>query len=351
MDEFRFHLEQQKVRAPEFASGHAPGDWLNTERPLSLGGLRGQAVLIDIWDYTCINCLRTLPYVKSWHERYAPLGLMVIGLHTPEFTFGRERLQVELAVRELDVRYLVLLDNEFKTWHAYDNRFWPARYLIDHEGYIRYLSYGEGNYQEFERAIQTVLREIDANVTLPPLMPLLREEDQPEVALNRSTPELRTGLHRGALGNPEGYAGGVPILYRLPTKRINGAFYAAGAWQASDEYLAYKGTSEGIIRLPYEATEVNAVLSPHHDTVERYLHPEAVAVEVWQDDEPLGDERRGADLSAEGRLLVSRPRVYNLIRNPGFEQHELMLRVNTPGFALYAFSFVGGVRGQAQGLS
>lgn len=340
MDEFPFN--QRKVRAPEFASGHSPADWINSERPLRLADLRGRAVLLDIWDYTCLNCLRTLPYIRAWHEHYAPFGLVVIGLHTPEFTFGRERTQVELAARELDVRYPVLLDNEFKTWHAYDNRFWPARYLIDHEGYIRYLSYGEGNYLEFERAIQSVLREIDSNVALPPIMPLLREEDEPEAILNLPTPELRTGLHRGALGNPEGYAGGVPILYRLPTRRVNGAFYAAGAWKANDEYLAYQGKSEGIIQLPYEATEVNAVLSPHFDTVERILHPEAVAVEIWQDDRPLGEERRGFDLTEDGRVLVSRPRIYNLIRNPGFERHELTMRVKTTGFALYAFSFVGG---------
>lgn len=344
MDDFRLHREQGAVPAPEFASGQTPVDWLNTERPLSLKSLRGRAVLLDIWDYTCVNCLRSLPYLRRWHERYAAHGLTVIGLHTPEFAFGRERLQVELAVRELNIDYPVLLDNEFKTWHAYDNRFWPARYLIDHEGVIRYQRYGEGGYQAFERAIQAVLRERDSNVTLPPIMPLLREEDQPEVALNRPTPELRAGLHRGALGNPEGYAGGVPILYCLPELRVNGAFYASGAWQASDEYFAYKGTSEGIIHLQYEAAEVNAVLSPHHDTVERYLHPEAVTVEIWQDDLPLSDEYRGADLTEEGRVLVSRPRLYNLIRNRGFEPHALTLRVSQPGFALYAFSFVGGVR-------
>lgn len=345
MEEFPFN--QRKIRAPEFASGGSPSEWLNTDRPLELAALRGRAVLLDIWDYTCLNSLRTLPYVRAWHERYAALGLTVIGLHTPEFTFGRERAQVEQATRELNVYYPVLLDNDFRTWHAYDNRFWPARYLIDRDGYIRYLGYGEENYQEFERAIQSVLREINPDAALPPVMPPLREEDYPDVALNRATPELRTGLHRGALGNPEGYAGGVPILYRLPTRRVNGAFYVAGAWLANDEFLAYKGTSEGIIQLPYEATEVNAVLSPHHDSVERFLHPEAVSVEIWQDDLPLTQERRGYDLTEDGRVLVSRPRVYNLIRNPGFERHELMLRVKTPGFALYAFSFVAGPRPQA----
>jgi thiol-disulfide isomerase/thioredoxin len=348
VDEFSFDLHpEHKVRAPEFGGGRSPSDWINSDHPLQLTALRGKAVLLDIWDYTCLNCLRTLPYIRAWHERYAAHGLVVIGLHTPEFTFGRERTQIELATRELNVRYPVLLDNEFRTWKAYDNRFWPARYLIDHEGYIRFLGYGEGNYQEFERAIQSVLREIDPDAALPPLMPTLRDEDQTEAPLNQATPELRTGLHRGALGNPEGYAGGVPILYRLPTHRVNGAFYVSGAWQANDEYLAYKGTSEGIIQLPYEATEVNAVLSPHHDSVERFLHPETVAIEIWQDDLPLTEERRGIDLTEDGRVLVSRPRVYNLIRNPGFERHELTLRVKTAGFALYAFSFVAGKRKEA----
>jgi len=335
-------LQQRTIRAPEFA----PGEWLNTPHPLQMAALRGRAVLIDFWEYSCINCLRTLPYLRQWHERYAAKGLTLVGVHSPEFPFGRERGQIEAAVRELDIAYPVLLDNAFKTWDAYANRFWPAKYLIDAHGYIRYQSHGEGGYGDFERAIQTVLREADPNVDLPPMMLPLREEDKPGAVCYRPTPELHAGLDRGALGNPEGYAGGVPMVYRIPKRRVPGAFYVSGAWKAGEQFLNYEGQTEGMIQLPYEAVEVNAVLSPHVETVERMLHPEAVSVEIWQDDAPLDEATRGADVTEDRRVLVDRPRLYNLVRNPGFERHELTLRLKARGFAAYAFSFTGCVKAE-----
>lgn len=333
-------LNPQRVRAPAFP----PGEWLNTDAPLHLTSLRGRAVLLDFWEYSCINCLRTLPYLRQWHARYAPLGLTILGVHTPEFAFGRERRQVELAARELDITYPVFLDNDYRVWDAFANRFWPAKYLIDQQGYIRYQTNGEGHYEATELAIQAVLREADPDLDLPPVMQPLRPEDRPGAVCYRPTPELHAGLDRGALGNPEGYAGGVPMLYSLPKQRPHGAFYAAGAWQAGQNSLAYQGQTEGIIQLPYEAVEVNAVLTPHIETVERMLHPEPAAVEIWQDDAPLAGSIRGDDVTEDGRVLVDRPRMYNLVRNPGFERHELTLRVKARGFAVYAFSFTGCVR-------
>lgn len=332
-------LYERRIRAPHLGRGQ----WLNTDQPLTLEGLRGQAVLVDIWEYTCVNCLRTLPYIHEWHNRYASKGLTVIGVHTPEFPFGRERQQIETAVETLDIHYPVLMDNNFETWDAFANRFWPSKYLIDPQGYIRYSSHGEGGYDTFERAIQAVLLEHNPHLDLPPIMQPLREEDRPGAVCYRATPELHTGFQRGALGNPEGYAKGVPVFYSLPEERLNGAFYVAGAWQGGDDYLSYQGHSEGIIRLPYEAVEVNAVLTPHPDTVERMIHPQTVTIEVWQDDRPLAEDHWGSDVSA-GRVLVDRPRMYNLVRNVDFGQHELALRVTTRGFALYAFTFTACVR-------
>jgi thiol-disulfide isomerase/thioredoxin len=333
-------LQVKTVRAPEFA----PGEWLNTDRPLQMATLRGRAVLVDFWEYSCVNCLRTLPYLREWHKRYADKGLTIVGVHSPEFPFGRERTQIQMAIEALQIEYPVVLDNDFKTWDAYANRFWPSKYLIDQHGYIRYQSHGEGGYEAFEQAIQAVLREADSNLDLPPIMPALREEDRPGAVCYRPTPELHGGLDRGALGNPEGYAGGVPMVYSLPKKRAPGSFYVSGAWKAGEQVLAYEGQTEGLIQVPYEAVEVNAVLSPHAETIERMLHPEAVSVEIWQDDLPL-TEARGDDVTEDGRVLVDRPRMFNLIRNPGFERHELTLRVKARGFALYAFSFTGCVKG------
>lgn len=333
-------LNQRNVRAPEFGRGV----WLNVDHPLTLANLRGQPVLVDIWEYSCINCLRTLPYLREWYHRYANLGLTIIGVHSPEFAFGRERQQLEMAIQELDIHYAVLMDNDFQTWDAYANRFWPSKYLIDAKGYTRFQSHGEGGYGEFERAIQEVLLETNPDLELPPVMQPIREEDRPGAVCYRPTPELHGGLDRGALGNPEGYAGGVPVLYRMPEHRVRGAFYISGAWQAGQHYLTYQGQTEGIVNVPYEAVEVNAVISPHVETVERMLNPDLISIEIWQDGKPLYDERRGADVTVDGRILVDRPRMYNLIRNPGFEKHELTLRIKTRGLALYAFSFTGCVR-------
>jgi thiol-disulfide isomerase/thioredoxin len=332
-------LQPRILHAPAFA----PGEWLNIPQPLSLASLRGRPFLIDIWEYSCINCLRTLPYLREWHRRYHP-WLTIIGVHTPEFPFGKERAQVEQAVREWEIAYPVYLDNDLALWEAYANRYWPAKYLVDSHGYIRYQSYGEGGYGSFERAIQEVLREDQPTLSLPPLMQPLRDEDQPGAVCYRPTPELHGGLDRGALGNPEGYARGVPMMYALPQERRPGWFYVSGVWQAGLEYLAYQGSSEAFIQLPYEAVDVNVVLTPHVELIERMLHPEPVTVEVWQDGKPLTEANRGRDVTPAGRILVDRPRMFHLVHNPGFEPHELTLRVTTKGLALYAFSFTGCVK-------
>lgn len=332
-------LKPPLIRAPELASA----DWLNTPQPLTLRGLRGGAVLVDFWEYSCVNCLRTLPYLREWHRRYAP-HLTIIGVHTPEFPFGREKELIAQAVHDQEIGYPVVLDNAFEIWDAFANRFWPAKYLIDGDGYIRYQSHGEGGYGEFERAIQAVLRERDPNLELPPPMQPLRPEDAPGAVCYRATPELHAGLDRGALGNPEGYGRGAPMLYILPRERPRGAFYVSGAWQAGVQHLAYQGQTEAVIRLPYEAVEVKAVLSPQPEQLDRLVHPEAAAVEIWQDDAPLPEALRGDDVTADGRVLVDRPRLYHLVRNAGFEAHELVLRTKARGFTLFAFQFTSCIR-------
>lgn len=332
---------QPVVRAPEFASGQ----WLNTPQPLTMAGLRRQVVLIDFWEYSCVNCIRTLPYLREWHNRYARHGLLIIGIHTPEFRFGRERQQIEAAITEFDIPYPVLMDDQLANWDAYANRFWPAKYLIDQRGYIRYQNHGEGEYDTTEQAIQTLLHEINPALDFPPIMQPLRDEDRTGAVCYHPTPELTAGLHFGALGNPTGYAsGGAAMLYEMPDEREIGAFYLAGAWQAQNEYFTFQGQLEGLIRVPYEAVEVNVVMTPQVDAVERMLHPQRISIELFQDDMPVEDSRRGTDLTEDGRVLIDRPRMYNLVRNPDFEQHELSLRIKTQGFGFYSFTFTGCVK-------
>lgn len=342
-------LDSRIVRMPEFVQG----TWLNTAEPLTKERLRGQVVLVDFWDYACVNCIRTLPYLREWHSRYAEKGLVIVGIHTPEFKFGQWRTQLETAVAEHQILYPVLLDNEAKNWAQYANRAWPTKYVMDTSGYIRLTRQGEGHYQEVELALQTLLRERDSTLSLPPLLPLLRPEDKPGAVCYPTTPELYAGyqgggLFGGALGNPEGYAPhNNPSFYRLPEELEEGQFYLDGVWRAWPEALAYAGQDGGRVVVPYRAVSVNAVLSPSADPVELMLdlRPSAdePVVEIRQDGRSLTPANAGADIEwqADGKSVVrvKRARMVELVKNITSESHRLELIFHATGVAFYTFTF------------
>jgi hypothetical protein len=297
-----------------------------------------------------------VPYVREWHQRYAGKGLTVVGVHCPEFRFARDRQHVQAAAQRLGLSWPVLLDNDYRTWQAFANRYWPCKYLIDAQGYLRYQKAGEGGYTETDEAIQALLREANPGLDLPRPIGALRAEDNPGAVCFRTTPELHAGYERGALGNPEGYslppsprrgrggqsAPGLPVIYRTPRERLDGYFYAQGTWQAGPEHFAFVGR-EGALLLPYHAASANAVLSPSADPVELLLNLKPpVAVEVLQDGAPIDPAWAGEDVHFDaGRSLlrVDAPRLYALARNPDARLRELTLRVTAPGLALYAFTF------------
>ena len=192
-------VEKGKVRAPEIGRV-----WLNST-PLSFRQLRGRAVLVDFWDYTCVNCIRTLPYVQAWHERYRDKGLTVIGVHTPEFMFAQYESNVERGIREFGLTYPIVIDSNREIWKAFANRYWPTKYLLDKDGYLRYGHFGEGGYGECEQVIQELLREIDPTIQLPALLEPLREEDHMGAVCYRATGELYLGNRRGRIGNEGGF--------------------------------------------------------------------------------------------------------------------------------------------------
>ncbi|GJM40989.1 MAG: hypothetical protein DHS20C20_12710 [Ardenticatenaceae bacterium] len=344
-------LEPRIVRMPPLAAG----EWLNG-RPLSNSQLRGQVVLVDFWDYTCINCLRTLPYLKQWHQRYAQHGLVIIGIHTPEFRFAQFRNHLEAAVAEFELPYPILLDNQQENWSQFTVKAWPMKFLVDANGYIRFQRQGEGHYQETERAIQTLLRQRNPTLTLPELLPPLRPEDNSGAVCYRPTPELYAGfqgggLFGGALGNPEGYIPESSVIYQLPPVKTwqDGHFYVDGIWRAWPEALAFAGEQGGEIVLPYSAVSVNAVLAPTADPVETVLElrptEAAPVVEVVQDGRFLTKMNAGSDVQWDenGRSFVriNRPRMVNLVQNQDFEHHTLRLSFQARGLALYAFTFTG----------
>ena len=336
-----------RIRAPDLS----PGEWLNTPRAWRLSELRGRVVLIDFWDFTCLNCLRTLPYLAGWHAAFQHRLVSFIGVHTPEFQCAKGIHQVEAAVRRLGVEYPVLLDNDYRNWDAFANRYWPTVYLIDSHGYIRLQHSGEGHYAEIEQALGELAEEAAADAGdrsqagRPRALGSLRPEDQPGAACFRTTPELHTGFNRGALGNPEGYLPrSLPLIYQLPPaeQRLDGYFYAEGAWQAGDDHFALAG-ERGSLVLPYHAASANAVLSVSADPVELSLALKPPArMRVTQDGQPLDPASAGDDAILDGGqsyLLVDAPRMYEIVRNPDGRRHELRLEAPARGLAVFAFSF------------
>lgn len=343
-------LDPRLVRMPPFAEG----EWLNSNQPLTRQSLRGRIVLVDFWDYTCINCLRTLPYLAAWHERYKDCGLTIIGVHSPEFKFGRLSSLLETAVARFQIHYPILLDNEYKTWSQFATKAWPTKFLIDEAGYIRLKRQGEGYYQEFEKAIQILLRQRDPNVALPEIIPTLREEDEPGAVCFRPTPELYAGYQGGGLfgsglGNPEGYYPQNTLFYKLPAteERVNDRFYVEGAWKAWPEAMSFAGQKGGRVLLKYTAASLNAVLAPSADEVDLALNLSGSAaepiIEVKQDGRYLSQIQAGDDIlftdAGVSIIRVDQPRMYHLIQNLTHETHEVELILSATNLALFAFSF------------
>lgn len=320
-------VEKGRVRAPEIGRV-----WLNSA-PLNLRQLRGKVILIDFWDYTCVNCLRTLPYVQGWHLRYGDMGLVVIGIHTPEFTFAQYEANVERGIQEFGLTYPIVIDSNYELWQAFANRYWPAKYLIDKDGYIRYAHFGEGAYAETETQLQNLLREVNPNAQFPPVMQPVRDSDVPGAICYQPTPELYLGHRRGRIGNEGGFIEDETANYGFTGDLKDQVFYLRGRWHASAEYISFVG-GEGSIVLRYEAAAVNLVMGSGEDS--------PIEVEVLQDGRPLTQAQATPDVRISKLmtfLRVERPRMYAMVDNHSFGVHLLELRCKTPGLRAYAFTF------------
>jgi cytochrome c biogenesis protein CcdA/thiol-disulfide isomerase/thioredoxin len=284
--------------APDF---HGVAGWLNSP-PLTLKGLRGRVVLIDFWTYSCINCLRTLPHVREWDSRYRDAGLTIVGVHTPEFAFERVASNVRENVKKLALHYPVALDNGFGTWEAWHNQYWPAKYLIDRKGHVRYFHFGEGDYGTTEDAIRTLLGN-DA----PPASQLA--DDSPHGLL---TPESYLGYQRLARNGGETVKENAEHTYRLPGKLDDSELAFGGSWKVEGERaVAGRGAK---LRLDYLARNVYLVLTG------------------------TGSVRVLVDGKPERTVRVAGDRLYTLVERPKIGDHVLELRF-TPGVAAYAFTF------------
>lgn len=329
-------LEKKNIHAPELYGNY----WLNSE-PLSIQELKGQVVLIDFWDYTCINCIRTLNYIQEWYQKYQSFGLTVIGVHTPEFDFARSPELVQKAIVRFEVTYPVMLDNDAIIWNTYSIRHWPTRCLIDRDGYIRFIQHGEGGYLEFERAIQQLLIDAGFHGELPPLTPPHRIEDQAGVVCFRPTRELYFGYLRGALGNPEGYNPESTIEYSDPGIYLPERFYMTGKWMNDRQYMRFNGDNgeSGAILLPYQALEVHAVMRSRDGSI--------CEVNLYQNSQPISRQARNEDIvllsSGTTSVFVDTPRMYQLVRNLEFGSHILKLVTSNPNLEIYSFTFTTSV--------
>lgn len=292
-------------------------DWINSP-PLTLSQLKGKVVLIDFWTYSCINCIRTLPYIKSWNDRYRDQGLVIVGVHTPEFAFEKELSNVKMAVERFQITYPVALDNDYKTWQSYRNHYWPAHYLIDQQGVIRQVHFGEGKYQETENEIRALLG-------LGPL-----ELKATEEKLHRPiTPETYLGYERG-----ESYQSDT-LMSALKTKEYSFTpplkedyVGLTGPWKIEKQRILAEGDSSAL-DLNFIATKVYLVMQSEV--------PQAVT--VYLDGEILPQKYHTDDMTPEGQILVNEARKYDVINLQGdYGRHQLSLKV-PKGVSIYAFTF------------
>lgn len=309
-----FELQNRPI-APEIEGG---ANWLNSE-PLTLAELRGKVVLIDFWTYSCINCIRTFPYLKDWHDQYADSGLVIIGVHAPEFEFEKNAKNVARALEDFSIEYPVVQDNNFAIWRAYNNRYWPAKYLIDKEGRIRYTHFGEGEYQETENAIRALLGE----------MPL---ETSPERARPRvyQTPEIYLGYQRASNYLPENDIVIDQVkLYTMPTIFPEDSVGLSGGWRVEPEFIE-ASSQISQLKLKFTAAQVYLVLAPPEG--------KSTKVRVLLNGEPLVKDQLTADMNEDGYIAVTEPKKYDLLNLDNSQQGELTLEM-TLGTQAYAFTF------------
>jgi len=306
--------------------------WLNSP-PLTGEMLRGKVVLVDFWTYSCINCLRTLPYLKAWYEKYRNQGLIIIGVHTPEFAFEKDQANVEKAIRDLGIAYPVVMDNQFAIWNAYKNEYWPAHYLIDAQGWIRQQHFGEGQYQETEQMIQA----------------LLKEAHQGELAISD---ELVQVMGSGATApassiarSPETYLGyerQENLVSSSPIKRDAAKWYSApgflspnrwtlsGKWQVSAEAIVLHAAG-GAISYRFYGRDLHLVMGSNNGMPVRF--------KVTLDGVAPG-ENHGTDIDAQGNGVIWEQRLHQLIRqNDGTGEHLFRIEFLDEGAEAFAFTF------------
>jgi hypothetical protein len=328
-------LHTTEARLPvegELPSFDGATGWLNTP-PLTAGGLRGTVVLTGFWTYTCVNWLRQLPYLRAWAGKYTGHGLVVIGVHTPEFSFERNIENVRRAVREMGIEYPVAADNDYAVWEAFGNHYWPALYFADAQGRIRHHHYGEGEYQQSEMVIQQLLAEAGLGGAGREMVPVeARGVEAPADWDSLRSPENYTGYGRTEnFASPGGAQPGQPHRYTAPAGLRLNHWALSGDWTMDDEATTLNEAG-GQIAYRFHARDLNLVMGPPG--------PAPVRFRVLIDGQPPGGAH-GTDTDAEGNGTANGQRLYQLIRQPG-PVTERTFEITFAGPGVQAFSFTFG---------
>jgi thiol-disulfide isomerase/thioredoxin len=316
-------------RMPELNGAVA---WINS-KPLTLAELRGKVVLLDIWTFTCVNWQRTLPYVNAWAAKYKDHGLVVIGVHSPEFSFERDLDNVREATGQLKVGFPVAVDSRFAIWNALRNEAWPALYFVDEKGVVRDRHYGEGDFERSERTIQRLLVEAGAK-NVP--MDLVRVEgtgaQAPADWAHLRTPETYTGYEKTeGFSSPGGMLRDRRRMYALPDRLGSNAWAASGEWTFGGEAARAEGANARIV-YRFHARDVNLVMGA-------MSRGTPVAFQVRIDGQAPG-AAHGSDVDASGRGMLVEKRLYQLIRQPGgIEDRQFEIEFLQPGGEAYVFTF------------
>jgi len=305
--------------------------WINSP-PLNGEQLKGHVVLVDFWTYSCINCLRSIPYVRAWAKKYKDSGLIVIGVHTPEFAFEKDEDNVKRAVSELKITYPVALDNDYKIWKAFNNSYWPADYLVDATGHIRHHHFGEGKYDESEQQIQELLKEHNPQLSVNGLVKVSATGAEAAPDSDVESPETYVGYDRGdSFISPGGFQQNVAHAYTVPEHLELNQWGLSGSW-TDHAQVASLNSAKGRIVFRFHARDVHLVLGPAANG-----KPVRFRVKI---DGKAPDENHGVDSDAEGNGKITDQRLYQLIRQKSpIEDRTFEIEFLDPGAQAFAFTF------------
>ena len=314
-------IEKEKAskypKAPDFAGIER---WINSE-PLSMEQLKGKVVLVDFWTYTCINCIRTLPYLKEWDEKYKEKGLVIVGVHTPEFEFEKKYENVLDAVGQYQLKYPVAQDNLYATWSAYKNRYWPREFLIDIDGYIRHDHIGEGSYDETEKIIQELLKErmerINKNDTIN--ASITANNQTYFRPLEIGTPEIYFGykFSRGNFGNSQGLKPEQIVDYKTPSSITENNAYLSGKWKNNADNMEL-AQDVGDITLKFSAKVVNIVAGSQNSS-QALVHLD--------------------DIFINNESTIKEFKLYNVVNSQNYGTHTVNIKIKGKGFKIFTFTF------------